>query len=282
MVDDITETVEKEKDISTQKETVQKEAVFTKIDRTKAENFLILLEEALVNVQEQKESMEIQNNTVKSLIDICNRQSTVLDNYQEQLVKTFGTVSERMQVLSEKIEVADGYKFYLEEQAKNSDLSKTVNLLQMQLNQEKIEFMNFIKTAQEKISSIKSYDTVFDEKTDKVINKILKDETEFKNNAEQQVDEASKNMMDSCINQISVMQNKADEMIRKYTEKCQNHLDTIKTQSINFLEQTKQTNEELVKKIPAIKENTKFKTKDLIVIATCIIAFFGNVIIKFI
>ena len=53
-------------------------------------------------------------------------------------------------------------------------------------------------------------------------------------------------------------------MLKSYTEKCQQHLDTVKKQSIDFLKQCEVENKKLIEKVPAVA-NSKLSKKDVII-----------------
>ena len=53
-------------------------------------------------------------------------------------------------------------------------------------------------------------------------------------------------------------------MLKSYTEKCQQHLDILKKQSIDFLKQCKVENKKLIEKVPVVA-NSKLSKKDAII-----------------
>lgn len=234
------------------------------IERAKAEDLVMLIEEALKGVEAQKDNLNI-------IIENYNNKKNDLDLYQTKIIQIFDVLTNKLNELHLQIDKSGSYEMYLEEKVKNSDLTKSVTMLELQLQQEKVEFMTFINQAQKKIEELKSADEIIKKSTYEFIQKVTEHRSDFETTADSKLEEISKILLESSKDQIEFVTKKTEEMLKKYTEKCQEHLDTLKSNSIKFLEQCSSTNEQLVKKVPAI-QNEKYTKKDFLLVGMCIIS----------
>ena len=235
------------------------------ISKIAAEKFMLAIEECVGDIEEQK-----------ALVDrLVQSKNEELQGFQSETIEKFNTLIEATRDLSEKIKATESYENYLQEQVKNADLSKQVAMLETQLQKEKAEFSSFlIKTdsflsmkvgeLSEKVSELKSADEVIETNIQKFKDELKAESTKYTANAERTIEEAADSFVKGAGNQYESLKADCNAMLKSYTEKCQQHLDTIKKQSIDFLKQCEAENKKLIEKVPAVA-NAKFSKKDVII-----------------
>ena len=235
------------------------------IERTKAENFLIVLEECIGDIEEQK-------NLIDKLIQSKNEE---LEGFQSQTISKFNALIEATSGLSEKIAATESYENYLAEQVRNANLSKEVAMLEQQLQKEKAEISkfiistdNFITTRisdiESTVNELKSVNNIIEENIQKFKEELKNESSKAIAQAENQLTENSDALVKGASNQFRILQEDCNTMLKSYTEKCQQHLDTVKKQSIDFLKQCEVENKKLIEKVPAVA-NSKLSKKDAII-----------------
>lgn len=235
------------------------------IERTKAENFLIVLEECIGDIEEQK-------NLIDKLIQSKNEE---LEGFQSQTISKFNALIEATSGLSEKIAATESYENYLAEQVRNANLSKEVAMLEQQLQKEKAEISkfiistdNFITTRisdiESTVNELKSVNSIIEENIQKFKEELKNESSKAIAQAENQLTENSDALVKGASNQFKILREDCNTMLKSYTEKCQQHLDTVKKQSIDFLKQCEVENKKLIEKVPAVA-NSKFSKKDVII-----------------
>ena len=235
------------------------------IERTKAENFLIVLEECIGDIEEQK-------NLIDKLIQSKNEE---LEGFQSQTISKFNALIEATSGLSEKIAATESYENYLAEQVRNANLSKEVAMLEQQLQKEKAEISkfiistdNFITTRisdiESTVNELKSVNNIIEDNIQKFKEELKNESSKAITQAENQLTENSDALVKGASNQFKILREDCNTMLKSYTEKCQQHLDTVKKQSIDFLKQCEVENKKLIEKVPAVA-NSKFSKKDVII-----------------
>lgn len=235
------------------------------IERTKAENFLIVLEECIGDIEEQK-------NLIDKLIQSKNEE---LEGFQSQTISKFNALIEATSGLSEKIAATESYENYLAEQVRNANLSKEVAMLEQQLQKEKAEISkfiistdNFITTRisdiESTVNELKSVNNIIEENIQKFKEELKNESSKAIAQAENQLTENSDALVKGASNQFKILREDCNTMLKSYTEKCQQHLDTVKKQSIDFLKECEVENKKLIEKVPAVA-NSKFSKKDVII-----------------
>ena len=235
------------------------------ISKISAEKFMLAIEECVGDIEEQK-----------ALVDrLVQSKNEELQGFQSETIEKFNTLIDATRDLSEKIKATESYENYLQEQVKNADLSKQVAMLETQLQKEKAEFSSFlIKTdsflsmkvgeLSEKVSELKSADEVIETNIQRFKDELKAESTKYRADAERTIEEAADSFVKGAGNQYESLKADCNEMLKSYTEKCQQHLDTIKKQSIDFLKQCEAENKKLIEKVPAVA-NAKFSKKDVII-----------------
>lgn len=248
------------------------------IDRAKAEQFLLILEESIGDIEEQK-----------ALVDsLINSKNEELQSFQTETIEKFNSLIQATKELSEKIKATESYENYLAEKLENANLSKSVTMLEQQLQKEKAEISSFIiKTDNFITSKINEIlGTVSDLKTinEMVENQIQKFKEELQAeskksiaNADNQLEEASKSLVNGANVQYESLKAECNAMIKSYTEKCQQHLETVKKQSIDFLKQCEIENKKLIEKVPAVADR-KISKKDVIIYILAVVAITSSIV----
>ena len=103
--------------------------------------------------------------------------------------------------------------------------------------------------------------------------------TTYNDNCEKQTDETCEHILSSANNQFDFLSAKTTELLKNYTARCQNHLETLKTNSIAFLKECDRQNKELIKNIPEIK--TKLSWKDIYIMGSGLITILGMIYVFF-
>ena len=235
------------------------------IDRSAAERFMLAIEECVGDIQEQRE-----------LVDrLIESKSTELEHFQSDTIKKFNALIEATTGLKEKISATESYENYLEEQVKNANLTKEIAMLEQQLQKEKAEISLLIQRITAtmsqalsdmgvKVSELKSADNIIEEKLTQFKEELSAETERYARSAEEKLDEAGSGIQAVATSQIAALKSDCDSMLRSYTEKCQQHLDIIKKQSIDFLKQCEAENKKLIEKVPAVAD-AKFSKKDVII-----------------
>ncbi|MBQ9622556.1 MAG: hypothetical protein IJR39_04365 [Treponema sp.] len=233
------------------------------VDKTLVEKFMLAIEECVGDIEEQRE-------LVDKLIESKNRE---LDVFQTETIKKFNALIESTQSLSEKIRSTESYENYLEEQVKNANLTKEVVMLEQQLQKEKAEVSLFIRDITNTVtvklgdmetivSELKTADNIMEEKITQFKEDMTAETSRYEKSAESKLDEVGSHIQSTAESQIAGMRAECESMLKGYTEKCREHLETVKKQSIDFLKQCENENKKLIEKVPAVA-NSKFSKKDI-------------------
>ena len=150
-------------------------------------------------------------------------------------------------------------------------------MLQEQLYKEKAEFSqfiikvdNFLTTKigdmKDKIEELHSADNVIKQNIDdfkEEIKAMFAQQTVKTDNLITESADQIRKVSDSNINGMKA---EANEMIKAYTEKCQENLQKVQQQSIDFLKQCSDQHKKLIEKVPSVAAS-KFSTKDIVIFA---------------
>lgn len=238
------------------------------INRSEAENFIIALENCVGDIQEQKELVD------KLLEERKNRQQE-LGRFQTETIQKFNALIDATNGLKEKLKTTESYESYLEERINNANLQKEVGMLETLLNKEKAEFSQFlintdnfltkkIGAMDEKIGELHSADSVIKENIDNFKEEIKAMFAQQSVKTNNLVAESSETIRKVSESNSMGLKAEANEMIKAYTEKCQENLQKIQQQSIDFLKQCSEQNKKLIEKVPAVAAS-KFSTKDIVI-----------------
>lgn len=275
-----TETIteEKKEEIVTAQQKDNSASSMVTIDRKKAEDFLLILEECVGDVQEQK-------TLVDNLINNKNRE---LQSFQTETIDKFNSLISATQELSEKIKATDSYENYLSEKIENANLSKSVAMLEQQLQKEKAEFSSFLIKTENfltlKLNEINETVTDLHTINEMVENKIEKFKQELEAEAKKQlssinktVDESSESLLNGANNQYEALKIECNSMLKAYTEKCQQHLETVQKQSVSFLKQCGEENKKLIEKVPAVADK-KISKKDVVIYVLAVVTIASDIV----
>lgn len=247
------------------------------IDRTKAEKFLLVLEESIGDIEEQK-----------ALVDkLIEGKQQELQKFQTETIEKFNTLIQATSELSEKIQATESYEDYLAEKLENASLSKSVTLLEQQLQKEKAEVTQFIyKTEsfitlkigeiEETVKELKNVDEIIEQKLKSFTEELKAESYKKLEEAELKIEQASESFVNGSANQYKSLKADCNEMIKAYTEKCQQHLETVKKQSLDFLKQCTIQNQKLIEKVPAVADK-KLSVKDIIIYVLSLFAIAGTI-----
>lgn len=257
-----------------EKQELQKEnnANMITIDRTKAEQFLIAIEECVGDIEEQK---SLVDNLIKS-------KNEELQGFQSETIEKFNAIIQAMTDLAEKIKATESYENFLQEKVENANLSKSVAMLEQQLQKEKAEITSFIiKTdnfitvkigeIQTIVNDLKTVDEMVEHSIQKFKDELQTEAKKYFADADKIMNETSDSFVNGAQTQYNSLKAECNAMIKSYTEKCQQHLETLKKQSVDFLKQCEAENKKLIEKVPAVA-NKKFSIKDAIIVTLAIAA----------
>ena len=270
-----------------EKQELQKEnnANMVTIDRTKAEQFLIAIEECVGDIEEQK---SLVDNLIKS-------KNEELQGFQSETIEKFNAIIQAMTDLAEKIKATESYENFLQEKVENANLSKSVAMLEQQLQKEKAEITSFIiKTdnfitvkigeIQTIVNDLKTVDEMVEHSIQKFKDELQTEAKKYFADADKIMNETSDSFVNGAQTQYNSLKaecnamikctcnsSNSNAMIKSYTEKCQQHLETLKKQSVDFLKQCEAENKKLIEKVPAVA-NKKFSIKDAIIVVLAVAA----------
>lgn len=257
-----------------EKQELQKEnnANMVTIDRTKAEQFLIAIEECVGDIEEQK---SLVDNLIKS-------KNEELQGFQSETIEKFNAIIQAMTDLAEKIKATESYENFLQEKVENANLSKSVAMLEQQLQKEKAEITSFIiKTdnfitvkigeIQTIVNDLKTVDEMVEHSIQKFKDELQTEAKKYFADADKIMNETSDSFVNGAQTQYNSLKAECNAMIKSYTEKCQQHLETLKKQSVDFLKQCEAENKKLIEKVPAVA-NKKFSIKDAIIVVLAVAA----------
>lgn len=259
--------LDKEEEPKTISPQTQKSPDMVTIDRTVAESFMIAIEECVGDIQEQK-----------ALVDkLINDRRQDLVAFQSETIRKFNDLISATSGLKEKLKTTESYESYLEERVKNINLEKEVNMLQEQLYKEKAEFSqfiikidNFLTTKigdmKDKIEELHSADNVIKQNIDDFKEEIKAMFAQQTVKTDNLITESADQIRKVSDSNIKGMKAEANEMIKAYTEKCQENLQKVQQQSIDFLKQCSDQHKKLIEKVPSVAAS-KFSTKDIVIFA---------------
>ncbi len=257
--------LDKEEEPKTISPQTQKSPDMVTIDRTVAESFMIAIEECVGDIQEQK-----------ALVDkLINDRRQDLVAFQSETIRKFNDLISATSGLKEKLKTTESYESYLEERVKNINLEKEVNMLQEQLYKEKAEFSqfiikvdNFLTTKigdmKDKIDELHSADNVIKENVESFKEEIKAMFAQQAAKTDNLVNDSSEQIRKVSESNSMGLKAEANEMIKAYTEKCQENLQKVQQQSIEFLKQCSDQHKKLIEKVPSVAES-KFSTKDIVI-----------------
>lgn len=245
----------------------ENDAKMITIDKVIAEKFMLAIEECVGDIEEQK-------NLVDKLLESKQNE---LDKFQSETITKFNALIDATSSLSEKIKATESYEEYLKKQVENANLSKEVTLLEQQLQKEKSEVTLFIRDLTNTVTlklgemetvvqNLKSADEVIEENIARFKDEMTKETENYEKSADSKLDDIGDHIQKAADSQINTMKIDCEEMLKKYTEKCQSHLDIVKKQSIDFLKQCADENKKLIEKVPAVAEK-KVSKKDIVIFA---------------
>lgn len=259
--------LDKEEEPKTISPQTQKSPDMVTIDRTVAESFMIAIEECVGDIQEQK-----------ALVDklISDRRQDLVA-FQSETIRKFNDLISATSGLKEKLKTTESYESYLEERVKNVNLEKEVNMLQEQLYKEKAEFSqfiikvdNFLTTKigdmKDKIDELHSADNVIKENVENFKEEIKAMFAQQAAKTDNLVNDSSEQIRKVSESNSMGLKAEANEMIKAYTEKCQENLQKVQQQSIEFLKQCSDQHKKLIEKVPSVAAS-KFSTKDIVIFA---------------
>ena len=258
------------------------------LEQVKAENFLIALKEIVGDVDVLKETTSQQIEILRENGDEQQRRINSLlggiDFFQNDVLKKLSSVVKSLEVLEKSLGERADYDKYLEEHMENkilsqqyASLSSEVTLLEKQLQKEKVEtyaFMEDVRNALkdhfsdigETIKNLKAADEIIKESIDKFCKTSQNEKDKLAEAAEEVIDELGEKWQSLTDGQIQGVKSSYDASFRRYAEKCQETLEIVKKQSIDFLKQCDAENKKLIEKIPVMKDS-KYSKKDITVYA---------------
>ena len=184
--------------------------------------------------------------------------------------------------LAEKIKATESYENFLQEKVENANLSKSVAMLEQQLQKEKAEITSFIiKTdnfitvkigeIQTIVNDLKTVDEMVEHSIQKFKDELQTEAKKYFADADKIMNETSDSFVNGAQTQYNSLKAECNAMLKSYTEKWQQHLETLKKQSVDFLKQCEAENKKLIEKVPAVA-NKKFSIKDAIIVTLAIAA----------
>ena len=259
--------LDKEEEPKTISPQTQKSPDMVTIDRTVAESFMIAIEECVGDIQEQK-----------AIVDkLINDKRQDLMAFQRETIQKFNALIDATSGLKEKLKTTESYESYLEERINNANLQKEVGMLETLLNKEKAEFSQFlintdnflttkIGAMEEKINELHSVDRVIKDNIDTFKEEIKAMFAQQIVKTDNLITESADQIRKVSDSNIKGMKAEANEMIKAYTEKCQENLQKVQQQSIDFLKQCSDQHKKLIEKVPSVAAS-KFSTKDIVIFA---------------
>lgn len=243
------------------------------LSQESAEQFLIGLQETLSDVNELKETA----------LAIVNKNDE-LEKFREYTLKQFNALIDSTNVLNEKLQANFNYEEFLKKEIENAELSKSVHLLELQLEKQKSDLTLFTQKISQtmdnsfleivsKVKALKQTDDMIDDKL-KNFRETIDDviENKFTEFAEQ-----TKTLSD---NKYETLQKKVDELLKKHNSSLQNYIETTKIKSIDFLKQCESENKKLVSKVPAINRE-RYSKKEIMIVVACLVSVFSNIALFF-
>ncbi len=280
------------------------------IQESKAESFLQTMEQCLSDLAAYKELIE--NNV--------NTELNQLTNFRSETLKSITDLSTQTRELNAKIGNVKNYEEYIRSELEQDTLKRDKTSLELHLIEQENKITDFIKTMttstsssiakiageitnvtltvntvisklDTKITELKSVETViteslksFEQQVTEKIDKLNPVQQEslkkLTDEVENLTDKTSQSFIDGSVQQYSDLKTKAQKMIDDYTKQCQKNLDTIKTESIEFLRSCQKQNNEILKKIP-YKDSGKYKIKDWILYGICIFSLLFSTFMNF-
>ncbi len=269
-----------------------KNLVKSENEQSKSKPAMITISEK--NIQDVQNFIDGISDTLQEfevLNSLFSSENKKVQDFQNELLQKLSILADANQNLSNKISGTESYEQYLEEKLKNADLSRMITSLEQQLNKEKIVVQDFINNISKKIENIsnelsdktkelqsaeETINSLLKKFKDDISNFIVEKILEIENSAKDQ----QKELRTSCDENEKYILAKTEEMLKSYTEKCQAHLEIIKTKSVSFLKECMEENEKLISKIPEIKTSNKFSKKDKILYTVALLSIASSAIVS--
>ena len=280
------------------------------MQESKAEAFIQSMEQCITDIATYKDLIE--KNVNSEISQLSSYRTDTLEKIQSLLTATtelngkIGNVRNYEEYLRSELEQdtlkrdKTSLELHLIEQENKitkfiqdmtTSTSNSIAKLSGEVTNANIAVKNVVAKLDVKITELKSVETVITESlqsfekavTDKV-ELIAPQQKELLNSLESKVEkltsDTSQSFVDGSTNQFSKLKQQAEKMIDDYTKQCQKNLDTIKTESIEFLKSCQKQNNEIIKKIP-YRDSGKYKLKDWILYAVCVCTLFFSVLLNF-
>lgn len=248
------------------------------IDRVKAENFMLAIEQCVGDIKEQRALVDL-------LLESKNKE---LQKFQDDTIIKFNALIDATVNLKEKISATAGYEEYLMQRVENGRLTQEVALLQQQLEKEKAEISLFIRDItntvtlrltemDSRVKELKTVDEIVEKDIAAFMEKIQDSTKKITDTADKQLTEISGEMQKSAKGEYAALKAQCVQFFTEYTDQCQKNLDAVKKQSLDFLKQCQNENKKLIEKVPVTNQN-KISKKDTIILAVAGVSIIFNAI----
>lgn len=242
------------------------------IDRIKAENFLLILENCIGDIEEQR-------NLVDELVADKNAE---MQKFQSETIIKFNELIDATSDLKERIKASESYENYLQEKAENGKLLQEVAMLEQQLQKEKAEISSFIIRTdnfitlkigeiQSKVNELRTENETFEKQVMNFKDDLKNEMIKYTSDVDRQLEEVSASFENGYKNQSECLKADCSRMLKAYTEKCLQNLETVQKQSVDFLKQCSAENRKLIEKVPSVADK-KLSIKDILICSVSAVA----------
>lgn len=223
---------------------------------------LLEVEKAILRLSEELGNLEELKSQIMHSFEEKNLQD---EEFESQLISYFNRIITGFEVFNKQFDREIDYNRELEERVKRQEYERQVTVLEKALNEEHARTTLFIANMTKKVE-----DAVEDlkEKSNalKTADSIIQEE----------IQKFRHENLDASKGEMALLRQKTSELLEKFTQRAQETLQTVKDNSTTFLKQCQKENEDLIKKIPKIRDG-KFPIETALIVLSVVLGLCGTV-----
>lgn len=223
---------------------------------------LLEVEKAILRLSEELGNLEELKSQIMHSFEEKNLHD---EEFESQLISYFNRIITGFEVFNKQFDREIDYNRELEERVKRQEYERQVTVLEKALNEEHARTTLFIANMTKKVE-----DAVED----------LKEKSNALRTADSIIQEEIQKFrhenLDASKGEMALLRQKTSELLEKFTQRAQETLQTVKDNSTTFLKQCQKENEDLIKKIPKVRDG-KFSIETALIVLSVVLGLCGTV-----
>lgn len=223
---------------------------------------LLEVEKAILRLSEEFGNLEELKSQIMHSFEEKNLHD---EEFESQLISYFNRIITGFEVFNKQFDREIDYNRELEERVKRQEYERQVTVLEKALNEEHARTTLFIANMTKKVE-----DAVED----------LKEKSNALRTADSIIQEEIQKFrhenLDASKGEMALLRQKTSELLEKFTQRAQETLQTVKDNSTTFLKQCQKENEDLIKKIPKVRDG-KFSIETALIVLSVVLGLCGTV-----